>query len=337
MESEMNSRDLHAVLAAVATELDSPDPDARMGAWESAGDLCNGKTENVADTWAVVAGKLDGERDADVVEEAIYALGHMASNDYKTLHMIPTTKPFMLEHSGSDSADVRLAVARELPWYIGDEPDVDVVDALVRLSSDADDEVRNWATLALARMTDTDSLAIHDALLGRVNDPHEETRNEAIVGLALRGDASIKTALHAELTSDSVWKLAVKAAGALGDPEFLDDLVKLREWWDADTDLLDRAIAACDPEHIEASRSLRAEVEELLLERADVVGASSLSVRFDRDPDEMGHTLELRWIDESQAERETWYGFEYVMKRDDVRGNAGLAADHILRTLAQGA
>jgi HEAT repeat protein len=78
--------------------------------------------------------------------------------------------------------EVRLVVAQAL----GDLPDDSpaTVEALVRLSADAVEEVRSWATFGLAAGRLSRSPGVDDALLARLADPSEEVRVEAARGLA---------------------------------------------------------------------------------------------------------------------------------------------------------
>src|SRR5687768_18575105 len=90
--------------------------------------------------------------------------------------------------------------------------------------SDADEDVRNWATFGLGSMIDDDSPQIREALLARISDAHDETRGEALVGLALRQDPRVLEPLLRALRADTVGSLAVEATRDLGAAELLTAL-----------------------------------------------------------------------------------------------------------------
>jgi HEAT repeat protein len=140
---------------------------------------------------------------------------------------------------------VRLAVAQALPGVAGDPPAPAVVAALVRLTDDADDEVREWATFGLGSSLAIDSIGIRGALWRRVDDEHHDTRAEAMLALARRGDERVVPAVLAALTAQSVGRLAVEAAALLPSASLLPALLGLRSWWDVDPPLLEQAIRRC--------------------------------------------------------------------------------------------
>lgn len=69
------------------------------------------------------------------------------------------------------------------------------VRALIQLSADEDDGVRDWATFGLGTQIPLDTPAIRAALLARLDDNHHNTREEAMYGLAMRLDARAIPAL----------------------------------------------------------------------------------------------------------------------------------------------
>lgn len=97
------------------------------------------------------------------------------------------------------------------------------VSELVRLSEDASDEVRNWATFGLGSQLGSsesadliDTPEIRDALVRRLIDPHAETRAEAALGLAMRGDERAIPIVQRELEAHSEWEHYEEAAELLG-------------------------------------------------------------------------------------------------------------------------
>jgi hypothetical protein len=147
----------------------------------------------------------------------------------------------LVDHS---STNVRQTVATGLGGAMARTPVAAGIDALVRLSRDPEGTVRDWATFELA-CRDDDSEIIRAALWARVEDAHYDTRCEALVGLAKRRDLHVTSRVIRELTGESVGKLVVEAAAHLGQTELVNPLIELKDWWDVDSVLLERAIEAC--------------------------------------------------------------------------------------------
>jgi HEAT repeat protein len=145
--------------------------------------------------------------------------------------------------AASDSANIRRTVAMGLDTAMVDRVPAPGLHALIRLSGDPNGSVRDWATFALSQLDDA-SPDVRSALWERVEDPHYHTRSEALAGLAARHDAAIADRVRAELESNYVGRLIVQAAADLANPSLLPQLLALREWWDVDTPLLERAIHA---------------------------------------------------------------------------------------------
>jgi HEAT repeat protein len=119
------------------------------------------------------------------------------------------------------------------------------VESLIELSRDAADEVRDWATFALATRDD-DCEEVSAALLERVNDTDLDTRSEALWGLARRQDLRALSPLCAALESDLVGELLIEAAGFFARPELVQSLEALLQ--DSDDDLIAEALARCRSE-----------------------------------------------------------------------------------------
>jgi HEAT repeat protein len=183
---------------------------------------------------------LDKLRDADdqVVQAAIFALGHRAS---------PRAIEALLPFGDHPSADFRYAAVHGLMPH--DTPVV--VNALIKLSTDEDRDVRNWATFTLASQFESDSPALRAALQDRVADPDPEVRGEALLGLARRRDTSVTSAVQRELEGEFRGDWAVEAAEWLGNPVFLPALRELEKSLDGPRAAYFRgsvqsAIAACE-------------------------------------------------------------------------------------------
>jgi HEAT repeat protein len=151
--------------------------------------------------------------------------------------------PLLLTLVDHDDARVRRAAAQALPSVLGDTDPAETVGALIRLSGDADDDVRDWACFALGtQLSEVDDQPLREALAQRLTDPHDDTRCEALLGLARRRDRRVLPILQDRLARDNVFSLEIDAAGALGDPS-LHALVRghLSGW---DDDVVARVCAA---------------------------------------------------------------------------------------------
>ncbi|WP_432987176.1 HEAT repeat domain-containing protein [Dactylosporangium sp. CA-233914] len=151
--------------------------------------------------------------------------------------------PLLLPLARHPHAAVRRAVAQALPSVLGEAAPEDTVHALIALSADRDEDVRDWACFALGtQLSEVDSLRVRDALVARLDDPHDDTRCEALLGLARRRDLRVLPVLHERLSRDNVFSLEIDAAGALGHAS-LHTLVRghLSGW---DDDVVARVCAA---------------------------------------------------------------------------------------------
>ena len=188
-----------------------------------------------------------------VVQSAVVALGHLAD---------PRGLDAALRQAAHDDEDVRQAVAFTLPSVTGDVASPEAVAALVRLSSDRSDFVRDWATFGLGLEWAGDSEQIRRALLDRVGDPDPEIAGEAFLGLARRGDRRMLAALCAALEDSDPAYILIEAAAELAAPELLPALRRLKQREtpddDAETWQLDEAIIACT-----SATHMRAELDPM--------------------------------------------------------------------------
>lgn len=164
----------------------------------------------------VLHGLLQTETSADVLHSALVAIGH--TQDHEDMRGI--RQILSLQHHRNPS--VRFAVVFAL---LGRQ-DRYSLSALIKLSEDPDDEVRDWATFGLGTQSDVDTLAIRKALWKRVCDKDSETRYEAMVGLAKRKDQRLRNLLIKELSRNNPGSLLFKAAGEYGDKCLLPLLQK---------------------------------------------------------------------------------------------------------------
>ena len=186
---------------------------------------------------AILLGTLDTEEDSDVLAAAAMALGHI--RDERAIEALVRMK-------NHPSENVRFGVVHGLSTY----EDKSAISALLELSADEDEDVRNWATFGIGSLIDTDTSEIREALFQRLDESDHEIRGEALVGLARRGDERVVEYLLKELSSNEVGTLAIEAARDIARPQLYPSLIKLKEWWDVDQELLEEAISACQPKVI---------------------------------------------------------------------------------------
>src|SRR5205814_97573 len=100
----------------------------------------------------------------------LYSLGHI--RDPRAIEPI-------IKFKNHPDSEIRKAVAHGL-WEYKDRR---AIDALIQLSTDEAETVRDWATFGLGRTIETNTKKVREALAARLSDPYEEARLEAIMGL----------------------------------------------------------------------------------------------------------------------------------------------------------
>jgi len=230
---------------------------------DAAGQLCASSVAKERELGANILGQL-GSPKRTFPDECFQILSRMlpTEEDPGTLNAIavafghlhdPRCIDLLIPFKGHPDEDVRFGVVHGLGWH--NRPAA--IDAMIELSRDVDDDVRDWATFYLAGLNESgtpeitfiDTPEIREVLWDRVSDSYADARMEAFVGLAYRKDPRIVEPLLEELAGDSVAMLAIEAAGELGDPRLLPALLELKDWWPGDSkwdaELLDKAIASC--------------------------------------------------------------------------------------------
>ena len=148
--------------------------------------------------------RLLEDSEPDVVSCALVAFGHLKRGDPARL----------VEFAMHACACIRL----DLAWCLGGREDVLSQDTLIALSTDEDEDVRDWATFGIARLTEADSPAIRTMLTARLDDPFRDVRLEAIAGLVARGVDGLAPALLKELEADGAPTWAFEVAKEIGSP-----------------------------------------------------------------------------------------------------------------------
>jgi HEAT repeat protein len=160
----------------------------------------------------LVAGLAD--RNIGVLQAAIFGLGHRPVAD---------ALPALLAHANHPDSRIRFALARALGSYV--EPQSTA--ALMRLASDRDDDVRDWATFGIGALRDTDDDAIRSLLWTNAHDPDRDVRGEAVVGLARRGDPRVIDLLKERLNDGDCRGYELEAVQEMPRPELLAPLQTL--------------------------------------------------------------------------------------------------------------
>ena len=153
----------------------------------------------------------------------------------------PRVFPILLRLRQHLNAEVRFGVVTGLLSSKAPE----AIQILIDLSTDKNNDIRNWATFGLGSLIDSDTPAIREALLRRVVDEVAEIRGEALVGLTTRRDSRAIPFVMKELASASVTSLAVEAAAEAADQSLLPALLNLAPRWKLDAELLQTAINNC--------------------------------------------------------------------------------------------
>ena len=182
---------------------------------------------------AILFKLIDSEQDSNILYAIGIALGHIG--DFRA--SAPLVK--LKKHPNSD---VRFGVVIGISCQENEL----AISTLIELSSDEDEEVRNWATFGLGSQIEADTVEIREALFQRLVEADHEIRGEALVGLARRRDERVIEPLIKELSSDCVGVLAVEAAQKIGDARLYSALMQLKEWWNLNKDLLAKAINSCE-------------------------------------------------------------------------------------------
>ena len=116
----------------------------------------------------------------------------------------------ILRYQDSPVQRVRYAATFALGCFPNDGRSIE---GLLKLTSDPEDENRDWAVFGLGVMGNTDSPEIREALLRCLSDKDEDVREEAAVGLGKRRDRRMIPALL-KMLEDPGLKVRVAEAAA---------------------------------------------------------------------------------------------------------------------------
>jgi HEAT repeat protein len=157
------------------------------------------------DSFLVIASLIKTEHDLRPLGSEIFALGHIGN---------PRAVRMLCRFQKHPDPEIRFALACALGNFADDPM---AVDALVELTRDADEDVRDWATFGIGTLSKIDNPAIRAALLARLEDPSEDPRHEAIAGLARLKDLRVLPALLLALEQENVPETLIEAASDILD------------------------------------------------------------------------------------------------------------------------
>jgi hypothetical protein len=153
------------------------------------------------ESFVLLTNMLEKEQDPMVLDPIISALGHLDN---------VLAAPFILRYQDSPLPRVRYAACFALGCFPNDERSIE---GLLKLTSDPEDAIRDWAVFGLGVMGDADSPDIREALLRCLSDKDEDVREEAAVGLGKRRDRRMIPALL-KMLEDADFKVRVAEAAA---------------------------------------------------------------------------------------------------------------------------
>jgi HEAT repeat protein len=155
------------------------------------------------ESYTLITNLLDNENYPDALRSAISALGHLGD---------AAAVPQILRYQDHPNNDVRFAVTFALGCFPNDPQSVG---GLLKLTSDSDAEVRDWAVFGFGVLGDVDSTEVRKALLRCLDDADEDVREEAAVGLGKRRDQRLLPKLKTMLDQPKPNIRVAEAAAAL--------------------------------------------------------------------------------------------------------------------------
>ena len=162
------------------------------------------------ESYSLITKMLRNEQDPMVLDSAIHALGHLHN---------AAALPLILIYQNHPDENVRFAVAFALGCYPDDPQSIQ---GLLKLSSDPDADVRDWAVFGLGVQGDGDSPEIREALLKCLDDASVDVREEAAIGLGKRQDQrlvpKLQTMLHEPVFKKRIAEAAATLLGMDQDP-----------------------------------------------------------------------------------------------------------------------
>src|ERR1700712_5345681 len=128
------------LLAVALTFCGSDEPAMRATGAGVIAELCTPGREIIGEALGVLGPLLEHEQSADVIGVALHGVA---------LTNLPDGVALALPFVAHPDESVRLDATHALYWCAGDPPSQQAVDALLALSADPDEDVRDWATFGL--------------------------------------------------------------------------------------------------------------------------------------------------------------------------------------------
>jgi len=184
--------------------------------------------------------------DDDVPEVVSSALAALRFHGLNYPEVVDTIILARLDLKRHPNAQVREALAWVLPGCsLPGFSNRRAVRALIFLSADENDDVRDWATFGLAEQIESNTKAVRQALHARLDEAEPSTRGHALVGLAARKDMTVLPALIRELDSGLPCDGAIQAAALLAVADLVLPLMRLRKRRGDPQGTIGAAIEAC--------------------------------------------------------------------------------------------
>jgi HEAT repeat protein len=215
---ELSNRATPSILACIHQLSQSPLANNRHVAADLLGQLARIESPLRQECTDLLLAMLTHELDPDTIASICTALGH-----WKDERAIEPA----LQRLHHPNDDVRFSVV----FAISCHDDPRAIAGLIQLSSDRNNETRDWATFGLGSQIETDTPEIRDAPAARLNDPYPDVIDEAIVGLAQRHDPRAFEPLLKNLEEGYYGSLLFEAATHLADPRLLPTLIAQRDTW----------------------------------------------------------------------------------------------------------
>jgi HEAT repeat protein len=238
--TELRQRATHYIFETAALLCQSNDPITRRVGVAILAQLGSPGRIYLEETLQIFFNLLEWEQDPGVLYSVGVGLGHNSPEPRKV-------KP-LLKFKNHPNPEVRFGVTSGLTG----EDDPLAIAALIDLSWDEDDDIRDWATFGLGSQTEVDTPEIREALYARAIDKNDPTNapGEGLLGLAVRGDTRAFDLTVQFLESDHIGTLIFEAAEALADPRLYPLLVIFLNdstCYGHERSSLERAIEACTP------------------------------------------------------------------------------------------
>jgi len=129
-------------------------------------------------TLPILVETADQAAEPRLLQAALTAIAHLGDGRALTT---------VLRYVAHRDAGVRLVVAFALSSVVDEaDPTPAAIEALIALSRDVDENVRDWATFGLGDLSGADSPVVREALVARLDDPVPAIVQQARTALAER-------------------------------------------------------------------------------------------------------------------------------------------------------